>query len=87
MNVILTRHGCTRMQQRSVSPFVIELLVRFGEEQSSNGATILSFSKKSLKRVHAYCGSARVHDERKLRKTYAVMGDQGELITCGYRGD
>ncbi|MGE3244957.1 MAG: hypothetical protein AB7F96_12635 [Beijerinckiaceae bacterium] len=85
-HVGLTRHAGERLQQRTIPPFAIELLERFGTSVRSRGADKIFFDKHAKKRVSEYLGGARcLKLIEKLLDAYIVVSDDGKIITVGYR--
>lgn len=83
----LTKHASARGQQRAIPPMLIDLLIQFGSaEKAGSGATKMFFDKASRRQVHAYAGPlARLLDEH--LDLYAVIGEDGQVITVGHRLD
>jgi len=81
----ITKHARARMQQRNIPPLMIDLLYRYGREQSQDGATLLYLDERG--RAHArdaLLDVARRFD--KLGSTYLVEGSEGgDLLTIGHR--
>ncbi len=73
-----------RVQQRSVPPFVIELLREHGVSIRAGGADKLYFDGKSRRELQRRLGWLYEKLGSKLN-AYAVIADNGELVTAGYR--
>jgi hypothetical protein len=84
--VSFSRHAAIRIQQRAIPPYVVELLERFGAESRCGGADRLYFDKVGRKRLERHLGGHRAlrHIEHWLN-VYAVVGDNGSVVTVGYR--
>jgi hypothetical protein len=81
----LTRHAASRCQQRSVPHAVIDALIDFGETQHDRqGAVRHFFTKRSWRAYSAYLGTEAKHYER-YRSAYAVIAEDGSVITAGWR--
>lgn len=80
-----TRHAEKRMQQRSVPPFVVDMILKFGEPERSHGANRYVLNKKARKKVESYLGPMKLTEPRKLFDAYVVLSDDSEIITTGYR--
>lgn len=81
----LTRHGASRSQQRSVPHAVIDALIDFGEAQhDGHGALRHFFTKRAWRAYCAYLGTEAKYYER-YRSAYAVVADDGSVITTGWR--
>ena len=80
-----TQHASTRIQQRNISPFVIDLLMEFGaSEPAGEGASKLYFDKQSIRKIKAYVGPLAGVLESHL-DVYAVVAADTQLITVGHR--
>ena len=82
----LTHHARARMQQRGIRPEAIEALLDFGcaRHLHSKGRELVFFDKKARARLaKANPGAAR--DAGRLRRTYAIVGSDGIVITVGHR--
>ena len=85
MTLKFTTHAATRLQQRGIPAFVIELLETCGSEQRSGGADKLIFDKAARKRLKHYLGGARgIRMIEPWLKVYAVVGDNGCIITAAH---
>jgi TPP-dependent pyruvate/acetoin dehydrogenase alpha subunit len=84
-DMAITKHAQARMQQRNIPPLMIDLLYRYGREQSQDGATLLYLDKKGREHARdALLDITRRFD--KLGGTYLVEGsDSGDLVTIGHR--
>jgi hypothetical protein len=79
-----TTHASTRCQQRGVSPFVVDLLLRFGRrEHDHKGAEIVFFDRRAKKEVESYTGGS-IGKLSEQMDSYAVVSD-GCVITVGVR--
>lgn len=79
-----TNHATARCQQRGVSPFVIDLLLRFGRrEHDHEGAEIVFFDRRAKKEVESYTGGS-IGKLNEQMDSYAVVSD-GCVITVGVR--
>lgn len=82
----LSQHAEDRLQQRGIPPIVVELLDRFGASERCQGAEKIFFDRQSKKALRRHLGGARA-----LRliepwlNTYAVVGDDGVVVTVGHR--
>ena len=82
----LTRHAEVRLQQRAIPPFVIELLERCGSTMRCGGADLLYFDKSARKRLERDLGGARsLRLVEKVLNVYAVINDNGRVVTAGHR--
>lgn len=81
-----SHHAATRMQQRAIPPFMIELLERFGTEERCGGADRIFFDKAARKRLERHLGGRRsIRHVEPWLDVYLVVGDNGKLVTVGHR--
>lgn len=79
-----TIHAVVRCQQRGVSPFVVDLLLRFGRrEHDHEGAEIVFFDRRAKRDVKSYTGGS-IGKFSEQMDSYAVVSD-GCVITVGVR--
>ena len=79
-----TIHAAVRCQQRGVSPFVVDLLLRFGRrEHDHKGAEVVFFDRRAKKEVESYTGGS-IGKLSEQMDSYAVVSD-GCVITVGVR--
>lgn len=80
----LSQHAQIRSQQRGISPFVIDLLFKFGVSEPAGGQTErLFFDKRSRKRVASYTGG-RIKATDEGLDVYAIVAGP-KVITTGHR--
>jgi hypothetical protein len=82
----LTDHARARMQQRGIRLEAIEALLDYGNalHLHSKGRELVFFDKAARSRlVRGNPGAAREVD--RLRRTYAIVGSDGIVITVGHR--
>lgn len=85
-DISMSQHGRTRMQQRGVPQPALELLVRYGtREHDHKGSQILYFSHRSKRRIARDLGDKAMPSLDKSLDLYAVVGENGEIITVGHR--
>jgi hypothetical protein len=82
---LYTRHAQTRAQQRSIRPFLVELLLNFGKPQRSHKADLYTFDKKSRQNMRHHFGSEYYLQIEPRLDCWAVVGDDGAVITLGHR--
>ena len=80
----LTIHAQTRIQQRAISPMYIDWLEQFGSIEPQDGAELIYFSHRSLKKLARYTGGVSQKVD-KLKKLYLIRGKNGQVVTVGYR--
>ena len=81
----LTHHARTRMQQRGIRPEAIAALLDFGcaRHLHSKGRELVFFDTKARRLAKINPGAAR--EAGRLRRTYAILGSDGTVITVGHR--
>jgi hypothetical protein len=82
----LTKHAQTRLEQRGISPIIIDWLEQYGAIEPQEGAELIYFNHRSLKRLASYTGGFSNKID-KLKKVYLVRGSNGRIITTGYRNE
>jgi len=84
--MIPTTHSQERMQQRGIPPLIIDWLEAYGDEiHDHRGAVVLHFSKKARRRLEQCVGTAPLRRLSEWLDSYAVIGNDGALITAGTR--
>lgn len=79
-----TAHSTIRCQQRGVSPFMIDLLLRFGRrEHDHHGAEVIFFDRRAKKAVEIYTGGT-IGKHNEQMDSYVVVSE-GCVITAGVR--
>jgi hypothetical protein len=79
-----TYHADTRLQQRAIPRFMVELL--FGSEMRCGGADRPFFDKASIKRLQRHMGGRRsLRHIEPWMSVYIVVGDNGRLVTAAHR--
>lgn len=81
-----SKHAACRAQQRGIPGVVLEWLFDYGERQADHrGAEVLYFTKKSRQHIDRSEGSVAIRRFHEFMDSYAVVGMDGSLITCGHR--
>ena len=82
----LTTHARARMQQRGIRPEAIAALLDFGCARylHSKGRELVFFDKKAQARF-AKANPDVAREAGRLRRTYAILGSDGIVITVGHR--
>ena len=81
-----TLKAARRLQQRAIPPHVVDLLEQCGSVERGSQADMLFFDKAAKRRLTHHLGG-----KRSLRliehwmSVYAVIGDNGKIITVGHR--
>lgn len=83
----LTTHASARIQQRGVSPLIVEWLLEFGAEEPAPGGAIRRYFDKAARRRLAQAFGSQVVDRLgDLLSTYLVQSNEGDrVITVGHR--
>jgi len=82
----MTSHAIVRSQQRCLPPLVIDWLHHFGREQHDGcGATILYFDKRARRSLERSVGREPVRRMKEWLNAYAVVSNDGKLVTVGHR--
>ena len=81
----LTHHARARMQQRGIRPAAIAALLDFGcaRHLHSKGRELVFFDKRAQARLAKANPGAACQVDR-LRRTYAIVGSDGTVITVGH---
>ncbi len=74
------------MQQRAISPVFIDWLEQFGSVEPQDGAELIYFSQRSLRKLASYTGGLSDKID-KLKHVYLIRGGNGRIITAGYRNE
>jgi hypothetical protein len=74
------------MQQRGIRPDALEALLDCGSARylHSKGRELMFFDKKARSRL-AKEDAASAREPDRLRRTYAIVGSDGIVITVGHR--
>jgi len=82
-----SEHAAKRAQQRGIPPLIDEWLDAYGEEvYDGHGATVLYFSKKSIRMMERAYGSSPVRKLSEWHDAYKVVSsNDGKVITLGHR--
>lgn len=83
---MISRHAQKRMQQRFISPIYIDWLEQFGSIEPQNGAELLYFSHRSLKKLARYTDGLSCKVD-KLKNLYLIKGRDGKIVTIGFRNE
>lgn len=85
MNAIYTHHARARMQQRGISPAVIDCLLRFGSEQYDRHGGVVVFFDKAARRRLLRDGRLSPVEMERMQGVYAVVSHEGSVVTTGHR--
>lgn len=85
MRADLTTHARTRMQQRGIRAETLEALLDYGTvAHVASGREIVYFDKAARARLVKRAPTVAQAADR-LRRTYAILGSDGAVITVGHR--
>jgi hypothetical protein len=74
------------MRQRGITPTILESLLDYGAlAYDHHGAMIVYFDKKARRRLLKNSGRVAYRVMEKQLNTYAVVADDGAVITVGRR--
>ena len=80
-----TNHAEKRAKQRSISPEVVNVLLDFGECSRHRGAQIYFMTKAARREAKQYLGASNYKKIEPKLDTYAVISDDGSLLTLCHR--
>lgn len=80
-----TAHARARCQQRGVPELVIDMIVSFGAEVRSRGASKYFLDRKGRARLERVVGHEVVRRHERKLNSYVVISDDGMLITAAPR--
>jgi hypothetical protein len=76
-------HAHIRLQQRSVPPLILDLLILYGEKKyQGNDKQLRFFSKKSRRKMNADLGKVAVGQLGRLLNSSIVTYKDGSLVTA-----
>ena len=82
----LTTHARVRMQQRGISPAVLDVLLAYGREAHDHrGCRIVQFDKRSRRRAARELGGEFFRRIERHLGAYAVIGPDDAVVTVGHR--
>lgn len=85
MSPNLTPHARARMQQRGIRAEALEALLDFGRTAHvDRGREIVFFDKAARARL-VRRNPVVAREAERLRRTYAILGSDGTVITVGHR--
>ena len=86
MTSILTNHAQTRLQQRGISGHVLDYLLQYGRMvHDHRGGRIFYFDHQARERLRNQSGPAIFKDIESKLGAYAVIGQDGAILTVGHR--
>jgi hypothetical protein len=82
----MTRHAEVRMQQRGIARQALESLLSYGAQSHDHrGATVVYFDKRARFRLLREGGRRAYQQVEKQLNAYAVVADDGRVVTVGHR--
>ena len=82
----LSRHARARMQQRGITRTALDRLLDWGREAHvGRGSTIVYFDKPAHRRAGLALPGCRRPELDCLRRLYAVLSSEGDVVTVGHR--
>jgi hypothetical protein len=81
---MLSTHAQYRIKDREIPPVIIDWLEQYGAIEAQNGAELIYFNHRSLKKLASYTGGCSNKFD-KLKDVYLVRGNNGKIVTAGYR--
>lgn len=82
---MLKQHASIRLQQRAISRERLDLLLIYGQRTRSNGADIVYLNRSSRHALERDVGRKEYAKLAGKLRIYAVVGDDGSVITAGHR--
>ena len=80
----LSSHAALRLQQRGISRTLLDLLTEHGEAVRGGNAVIYYFNDKRRARVKHHVGDEVYKAVADRLNIYAVVSNDGEIITVGH---
>lgn len=81
----VTLHAKARMQQRSLSPVVVEWIMAFGKPRRVRGADVFALDRKGRKRLREHLGHSVYNQVAPVLDAVVVVADDGSIITAAHR--
>jgi hypothetical protein len=82
----LTGHAATRLQQRGIPQWFVQLLVQHGKtSHDGHSAKLKSISKATRRRLRAVLSHRQYVQAERFFNVYAVVADDGAVITTARR--
>ena len=86
MQLELTKHAQTRMQQRGIPQDIIEQLLGYGRmTHDHHGGQIVWFDRASRRRLQREFGMSSYRVTEKHLDAYVVLDSEGRVLTVGHR--
>lgn len=82
---LCTKHAHTRMQQRCIRQRGVDAAIDYGSEHRTDDGYIYHLSKRVCRRLQRTLPPAEAREIMQLIDIYAVVSDDGQIITVGHR--
>ncbi len=82
---LYTKHAHARSQQRGIPPLIVDWLLELGVHKTYAGAEVVYFDKRSRERLRRYAGRQALSKLDGLLDIYAVVSNDGCVLTIGHR--
>ena len=77
-------HALERVRQRGITPYLIDVMLKFGNVQIRKGAYVYSMNKPARRRMARAMGADYARIQNKLG-FYVVESFDGVIVTVAYR--
>jgi len=82
----ISAHAQARMQQRGINDTVLDRLLEFGKvAHDHHGGEVIFFNKQARQRLRRDLPSDDYRALERYFNAYAVIGNDGEVVTVGRR--
>ena len=83
--IMFTEHASQRRQQRGIDPLAIDLLLAYGDQRRSRGASLYFLTTDARRRLASDFGEDLASRLLPKMDLLVVESDQGEVITVARR--
>jgi len=80
-----SRHALGRMAQRALPTAALDLVLSYGASIRVHGADSYFFDKAARRRAREQLGDTAARCAERYMNTYAVVADDGTVITAAWR--
>ena len=85
MDLPLSRHARTRMQQRSIPPIIVASIWEYGCNMRHDGASVYFLNREARNRLKRHIGARPYAQMENRLDAYVVVSDDGTIVTVGWR--
>ena len=85
MDLPLSRHARTRMQQRSIPPIIVAPIWEYGCNIRHDGASVYFLNREARNRLKRHIGARPYAQMENRLDAYVVVSDDGTIVTVGWR--